>query len=86
MSGANELKRHRSSPANGIKVTASRTETAFTAERNNFKGTTKFTAINGMTVIIIAAMKHFVDIFQNGITDIDTAACNSIKMIVKNSL
>jgi len=31
-------------------------------------------------------MKHFVNIFKDGITNNDTAICNSIKMIVKNSL
>jgi len=67
-----KFKGHRCSPANGIEVTAGGTETAFTAERDNFKGTTKFAAVNSMTIIIIAAMKHFIDIFKYGITNTDT--------------
>lgn len=69
MSGTDKFKRHSGRTTERIEVTAGGTETAFTAERNNFKGTAKFAAVNSMTEIIVAAMKHFVDIFQNGITD-----------------
>ena len=86
MSSTDKFKGHGGRTADGIKVTASSTKTTFAAKRDNFKSTTKFAAVNSMTVIVIATMEHFVDIFKNGITDRDAAISNSIKMIVKNSL
>ena len=81
-----QFKGHRSSPAEGIKVTAGSTEAAFTTKRNNFEFTAKITAKESMTIGIVTAMKHFINIFKNSITNVDAAVCNSIKMIAKNSL
>ncbi len=86
MSGTNKFKRHSGRTTKGIEITTGSTETTFTAKRNDFNVTAKFTTVKSMTVAIITAMKHFLNIFKNGITDIDTAVYNSIKMIVKNSL
>ena len=86
MSGANKLKRHSGRTTKGIEIATSGTETTFTTEGNNFDITTNFTTVKSMTKIIITAVEHFFNIFKNGITDIDPAICNSIKMIVKNSL
>ena len=86
VSCANKLKRHSGRATEGIKIAASSTETTFTAEGNNFDITTNFATVKSMTKIIITAVKHFVNVFKDGITNNDTAICNSIKMIVKNFL
>lgn len=84
MSGVNKFKKHSGRTTNGIKIATSSTETNFTAKRSDFNVTTNFTTVKSMTKITITAIKHFFNIFKNGITDIDAAVCDSIKMIVKN--
>ena len=86
MGGANEFKRHSSRTTDGIEITASGTETTFATKRNNLNVTANIATIKSVTKVIITAVKHFLDIFKNGITDIDTAIGDSIEMIVKNSL
>ena len=86
VSCTNEFKRHSGRATEGIKIAASSTETTFTAEGNNFNVATNLTTVKSMTVVIITTVKHFVNVFKDGITNNDTAICNSIKMIVKNSL
>ena len=86
MSCTNKFKRHRGRTAKGIKIAAGSAETTFTTERNNFNITAKFATVKSVPIVIITAMKHFVNILKDGITNKDTAICNSIKMIVKNSL
>lgn len=86
MSGANKLKRHSGRATEGIKIAASSTETTFTAEGNNFNVATNLTTVKSMTVVIITTVKHFVNVFKDGITNNDTAAYNSVKMVFKNSL
>ena len=86
VSCTNKFKRHRGRTAKGIKIAAGSAETTFTTERNNFNITAKFATVKSVPIVIITAMKHFVNILKDGITNNDTAICNSIKMIVKNSL
>ena len=86
VSSANKLKRHSGRTTKGIEIATSGTETTFTTEGNNFNVATNLTTVKSMTKIIITAVKHFVNVFKDGITNNDTAICNSIKMIVKNSL
>ena len=86
MGGTNKFKRHRGRTAKGIKIAAGSAETTFTTERNNFNVAAEFATVKSVSIVIITAMKHFVNILKDGITDIDTAIYNSIKMIVKNSL
>ena len=86
VSCTDKFKRHRGRTAKGIKIAAGSAETTFTTERNNFNITAKFATVKSVPIVIITAMKHFVNILKDGITNNDTAICNSIKMIVKNSL
>ena len=86
MSGANEFKRHSSRTTERIEITAGSTKATFTAKRNSFNITAKFTAVKSVTKVEITTMKHFFDILKDGITNIDTAISNSIKMVVKNLL
>ena len=86
MGGANEFKRHSSRTTERIEITASSAETTFTTERNNFNITAKFATVKSVPIVIITAMKQFINIFKDGITNNDTAICNSIKMVAKNSL
>ena len=86
MSGTNKLKRHSGRTSKGIENATSGTETTFTTEGNNFDITTNFATVKSVTVVIITTVKHFVNVFKDGITNNDTAICNSIKMIVKNFL
>ena len=86
VSCTNKFKRHRGRTAKGIKIAAGSAETTFTTERNNFNITAKFATVKSVPIVIITAMKHFVNILKDGITDIDTAICHSIKMVAKNSL
>ena len=51
---------------NGIKSAARRTETAFTAEWDKFKRTTRRTPIHSTAERRIAAMNHFFNIFESG--------------------
>ena len=81
-----KFKRHRGRTTERIEITASSAETTFTTERNNFNITAKFATVKSVSIVIITAMKHFVNILKDGITDIDTAICHSIKMVAKNSL
>ena len=44
------------------------TETAFTAERNEFKSSTAWTSIHGTAVGRVITMNHPVDVFNDGRT------------------
>ena len=44
------------------------------------------TAIKSITILVIAAMEHFFDIFKNGITNRNTAKRKLIEMVIKNLL
>ncbi len=49
-------------------VSTGRTETAFTAERNEFKISTAWTSIHGTAVGRVTTMNHPVDVFNDGRT------------------
>ncbi len=82
----NELERHSGGAADGIKISARRAKSAFAAKGNNFKIAAMLTAIKSKTVFIITAVKHFMNIFKNGIANGNTAVSNCIKMVIKNLL
>ena len=86
VSCTDKFKRHSGRTAKGIKIAAGSAETTFTTERNNFNITAKFATVKSVPIVIITAMKHFVNVFKDGITNNDTAICHSIKMVGKNSL
>ncbi len=60
------LKRHGSGTVDGIFVATGRTETAFTAKRNELKFTTGTTAIHGTTEGRVTTIKHAVNVFHDG--------------------
>ena len=64
----NDFKRHSGSSVNGIFVSTSRTETAVATKRNKFKSSTISTTIHGTTKCGIAAVKHFIHVFNNGLS------------------
>lgn len=63
-----ELKRHGSGTIDGVFIATSRTKTAFTAERNEFKVATVITAIHGTAKRGIATVDHFINIFYDRVT------------------
>lgn len=86
MGGANKLKGHSGRATNGIDVATRGAKTTFAMERNILKSAAVFTTINSKTIIKITAMKHFVDIFKDGITNCNTAVGKGMEMVVKNML
>ena len=81
-----ELERHSGRTLGGVKVAASCAKTGLTAKRNKVKFVAIFTAVDDVTVGIIAAVQHLFDIFKNGVTDSDAGIYDSIKMVGKNLL
>ncbi len=67
-----------------IKVTAGGAKATFTSEGNNFEFSTMLTTIKSISVIIVTTVKHFIDIFKNGITNGNTGRSESMKMVIKN--
>lgn len=82
----NKFKRHRSRSANGIKISTGSTKPTFAAEGDNFKFTAMLTAVQSVAIFGVAAMKHFLHVFKDGITNGDTGRSNEMKMVVKNLL
>lgn len=62
----NEFKGHGSCAMNGIKSATRRTETAFTAEWDKLKRTTRRTPAHSTAERRIAAKNHFFNIFESG--------------------
>ena len=60
----NQLKRHGGRAIHRILVTASRTETAVAAKRNELKFSAVWTAIHSATKRRITTVDHFFDIFH----------------------
>ena len=65
---ADEFKGHLSGAVNAILVTAGRAKTALTAEGNKFQFTAMRAAIQGTTEGRIAAVDHFFNILNDGVT------------------
>lgn len=63
-----QFKGHRGSALHGIKVSAGRTETAVAAEGDEFQPTVMRTAIHGTAKGGIAAVDHFIHVFNDRIT------------------
>lgn len=55
-------------------------------KRNILKSAAVFTSIKSKTIFKIATMKHFVDIFKDGITNCNTAVGKGMEMVIKNML
>ena len=81
----NELERHLGSPVHGIFITTGRTETAVASERDKFEITTVGTAKHGATKRGIAAMDHFLDIFELAFTWVK-GIFNFVIIIIENFL
>ena len=85
VSDINELKGHRGSSVNGIHVTAGRTETGMTAERNIFEITAGRAGIHGTTKRRVATINHFFYIFDDRVTRMLNIN-HFLKMVFKNLL
>lgn len=80
-----DLKGHRGSSVNGIHVTAGRTETGMTAERNIFEITAGRAGIHGTTKRRVATINHFFYIFDDRVTRMLNIN-HFLKMVFKNLL
>ncbi len=81
----NEFERHLGSSFHGIFIAACRAETAVASERNKFEITTKWTAVQSTAKRRIAAMDHFLDIFELTFTRVK-GIFNFVIIIIKNFL
>ena len=81
-----EFKGHSGAAAYGVEVAAGGAKTAFTSKWDKVKFAAAFAAVYREAVIGITAVKHFMDIFKNGITDSDTAVGNGVEMVGKHLL
>ena len=81
----NELKRHRSSPVNGIHVAAGRAEAGMTAKRDKFEIATARAGKHGTPKGRIAAVNHFFYIFDDRVTRM-LKINHFFKMVGKNLL
>ena len=61
----NELKGHRSSAAHSVQVSTGGAKTAVASERDKFKFATAGTAVHGTAIGRIAAVDHFIHVFDN---------------------
>lgn len=82
----NKFERHGRGTADRVEITAGGTETAFASKWNSFKGSAMFAAKKCKAEVKIAAMKHFLNILINGITNSNTAKIKSVEMVIKNLL
>ena len=80
-----DLKGHRGSSVNGIHVTAGRTETGMTAERNIFEITAGRAGIHGTTKRRVTTVNHLIDAFHDNITRMKSIL-NYFIVISKNFL
>lgn len=62
----NEFEGHGGSSVNGIFIATGRTETGFTAERDELEVAAGGAGIHGTSERRVTTMKHLVDIFNNG--------------------
>jgi hypothetical protein len=65
VSNINQLKGHVGGAFHRILISTSRTETAMTAEGNEFKVTALRAAIHGTTIRRVTTINHLLDIFDN---------------------
>ena len=68
MSTVNEFKGHGCSAVNGVHVTTSRTEATVTTESNIFPFAAVRATVHGTAIRSIAAMNHFINIFDDNVT------------------
>ena len=70
----------------GVKITAGRTKTAFTSERNGFDLSAMLTAVDSTAVAVVPAMNHFFDIFVNSVAYFDIFGFKLMKVFLENLL
>ena len=68
MGNIDKFKGHRGSTLHGIEITAGGTETAVAAEWNKFQLSTGRAAVHSPAKSEIAAVDHFIHVFNNSIT------------------
>jgi hypothetical protein len=67
VSNINQLEGHVGGTFHGILIPAGRTETAVTAERNEFKFSTFRTAVHGATIRRVTTINHLLDVFNHSV-------------------
>ena len=65
MNRLDNLEGHRSGALDGIEITTGRTKTAFAAERDKFKRTTRRTPVHSAAESRVATVNHFVNAFHD---------------------
>ena len=81
----NKFKGHRGSAFHGICIATGGAETAMASERNKFEFATVGAAIHGAAKGRIAAVDHFINIFNDGIPGMQSIN-HPFKMVCKNAL
>jgi hypothetical protein len=85
MRNVDDLKGHRSSPVNGVHVTAGRAKTRMTAERNVLEISATRAGIHGTTKGRIATVNHFFYVLDDRVTRM-LKINHFFKMVCKNLL
>ena len=67
VSNINQLEGHVGGTFHGILIPAGRTETAVTAERNEFKFSAFRTAVHGATIRRVTTINHLLDVFNHSV-------------------
>ena len=78
---ADKFKRHGCRAFSGIEITARSTRAASASERSNHHMTAIIAGIKGISTLEVAAVNHFIDILNNGITNFNTGIIKLMKMV-----
>ena len=81
MRSANKLKRHRGGTFSGVEVTARGTKTTSAPEWRNHKVRTMFANVKSIPPFVVAAMNHFIHIFNHGISNFNVRIKKLVKML-----
>ena len=81
-----KFKGHFGGTFDGVKITAGRTKTAFTSERNGFDLSAMFTTVDSTAVAIVPAMYHLIDVFVYGIAYFDIFGFKLMKVFLEDLL
>ena len=78
---ANKLKGHSGRAFSGIKIAARSTKATSAPERSNHHMTAIITSIECVSTLKVTAVNHFIDIFNNGITNFNTGIRKFMKVV-----
>ena len=77
----NKFKRHSGGTLSRIQIAARSTKTTSASKRGDHQMTAIITTIKGISTLEVAAMNHFIDILNNGITNCNTGISKFVKVI-----